>query len=90
LDCFASPIALGDFFTHTYRVKTELEAVSRDLSARVARVVRLGSGTIVDIEESEAQLHSSGLVNVSVGNAAFSVFLQDLKDRADRVSDDAT
>ena len=69
----------------SYRLKTELVAVTREQDRNGLKVVQLEPGCIVRVAESEAKLHRLGLVNVSVGDAAFSVFLQDLQERAERI-----
>jgi len=69
----------------SYRLKTELVAVTREQDRNGLKVVKLEPGSIVRVGDSEAKLHRSGLVNVSVGEAAFSVFIQDLEDHGERI-----
>ena len=69
----------------SYRLKTELVAVTREQDRNGLKVVKLEPGSIVRVGESEAKPHRSGLVDVSIGTEGFSVFIQDLEERAERI-----
>jgi hypothetical protein len=70
----------------TYRTSTSLVAITRVTDASQPKTVSLPAGTVVHVQCVESLLKSSGLVDVTVDNVALSMFIQDLEDRAERIT----
>lgn len=69
---------------YIYRLKMALVAISRNEENGV-KLVTLGTGTVVRTPKSGPKLPQSGLVDVIADGKQFSMFIQDLQDRAERI-----
>ena len=73
---------------YIYRLKEALSAIAHEDSHRM-KIVTLQAGTIVRMHASVPKLPKSGLVDVEANDENVSLFMQDLKDRAERIQETA-